>query len=226
VPRRPAAAPPRQAEVLRNRAVIEDLRARERVKIVPGQIDWRQVDGTRYCHYYDAGAHWYGFYGGSHFYWTRYWADRWWWHDPYYARWLFWSGGYWWYPAPTGLVVYVDNAYYPYEQARVSAPKPEPPPTTPSGAPPPVVPASGGAWNSPDGRRMVQISGARGEAFLYDTTGKEPAFLSYLGEGVEKARFSGGAKREPLRILLDLKDGSFTLLDADGKPLENARKVR
>ena len=37
--------------------------------------------------------------------------------------------------------------------------------------------------------------------------------------GVRKVRFTGGAE-DPLRILLDFKDGAFAVFDADGKPVQ------
>jgi len=40
--------------------------------------------------------------------------------------------------------------------------------------------------------------------------------LKYLGKNAEKVRFSGGKEGAPLRILVDFKDGSFSLFDKDG----------
>jgi hypothetical protein len=172
----------------------------------------------RYAHYFDdRGVHWYGFYHGPSFYWTRYYGGNWWWFDPSYSRWVFWWDGYWWWNGPGGAYfVYMDNNYYPYEDGAVTVQKSE---TVP---PPGVKPAPDGGkgWDSPDGGRMVRVMGDQSEAFLYDKTGSAPDFLAYLGRGVEKVRFSGGTPGEPLQILLDFKDGSFAVFDMDGKALK------
>ncbi len=133
-------------------------------------------------------------------------------------RWVFWRDGYWWWSGPDGVpYAYVDNNYYPYdEQGNVTVKTPE------VLAPPKNIPAAteGTSWKSPDGKRMVQLYGEHAEAFLYDTTSSQSVFLKYLGQGVEKARFTGGAGGKSLRILIDFKDGSFALTSEDGNPID------
>lgn len=216
VRQRAALAPPAHTTVVRNPDITKHIARQRNVEVVRNRYYWHAVGGVRYCHYWDGGAHWYGFYHGPAFYWTRYWDDRWWWYDPTFARWVYWWSGYWWWPGPGGAVyVYVDNNYYPYEDAgMVTVKKPQ------VDQPPPVAPQeadSGSSWVSPDGRRMVQVFGDRSEAFLYDKSGDKPVFMTYLAKGVAQARFLGGGKGQPLRILLDFKDGTFALFDAEGR---------
>ena len=211
----PARLPPAQHNaIVRDQAFMRHLHDHERVEVVPRRYYWHDVGGRRYAHYYDGGIHWYGFYNGPHFYWTRYYADRWWWYDTRFARWVFWWNGYWWWPGPLGVTyVYVDNSYYPYENGEVIVAHPDviPPPAS---AP---APTAGSVWYSPDGRRMVQIVGIQSDAFLYDRTGgDQPSYMKYLGPNVAKVRFSGGKEGKALQILLDYKDGSFAVFDAEG----------
>jgi hypothetical protein len=63
---------------------------------------------------------------------------------------------------------------------------------------------------------MVQIAGDRSEAFLYDVTGKNSVFLRTLGPDADRVRFSGGAAGQPLQILVDRADGTFSLYNEDG----------
>lgn len=131
----------------------------------------------------------------------------WWAYDPFYRRWNYWHDGYWWWRGPSATFVYVDDEYRPYEDA---PPAPAEPPAPPADV---VV-------NSPDGRRAVQLTGADRQAFLHERSGPELRLVRYLGAGVERARFSGGTAGKPLRVLLDYKDGSFALLDEDGRPAD------
>lgn len=215
-----AIVPPQgHVTVVRDRAFVRGIVRRQRVEVVPNRFYWHIEGGIRYAHYFDRGAHWYGFYHGPAFYWTRFHAGRWWWFDARFARWVYWWDGFWWWPAPGGTAyVFVDNNYYPYEGGVVTVRKPELEPP-PEGTPPA---GEGSSWGSPDKRRMVQLHGPRAEAFLYDASGAQPAFLKYLGQGVDKVRFSGGEPGKPLQILLDFKDGSFALFSADGDPMDSA----
>jgi hypothetical protein len=212
-------APREHALVARNTTVVRNIQRQQRVEVVPNRYYWHVDGGIRYCHYFDHGIHWYGFYHGPSFYWTRFYGDRWWWFDAGFGRWVYWWDGYWWWPGPTGvLYVYVDNNYYPYEEGGVTVKRPE------VVQPPENVPSSneGSTWNSPDGKRMVQVFGSNAEAFLYDKSGKEPVFLKYLGKGIDKVRFSGGTEGKPTQILIDFKDGSFALYTEDGDPVDAA----
>jgi len=214
---RPATRPPAHTSVAGDRQLVRSIESGQRVEIVPRHYYWHDVGGTRYCHYFDGRAHWYGFYRGPRFYWTRYWTGFWWWYDPIYFRWVYWWNGYWWWPGPGGVVyAYVDNNYYPYQEGSVIVKSPE------VGQPPAQAPsaAAGQSWKSPDGSRMVQVAGAQGEAYLYDTSGREPSFIAYLASGVKQARFSGGTRGKPLRILLDFNDGAFALYDREGRALD------
>jgi len=214
----PAAVPPRHhAEVVRNGPLVKSITVQQRAEIVPNRYYWHDYHGMRYAHFYDPyGVHWYGFYHGPHFYWTRYYGNYWWWYDVNFARWVFWWDGFWWWPGPAGYYVYVDNSYYPYQEGGVVVQHSEEQPPA-AGVP---APGAGSSWTSPDGKRMVQVAGSDAEAFLYDKSGSQPAFLKFLGRGVDKARFSGGASGKPTRVLLEFKDGTFALFDQDGNPID------
>lgn len=214
---RPAVVAPRQHTVImRDRVILRDIDHQQRVEVVPNHYYWHTNGGVRYCHYYGSGIHWYGFYHGPHFYWTRYYGNRWWWFDGHFDRWVYWWDGYWWWPGPAGaLYVYVNNNYYPYDAGYVTVREPEieaPPASSPA-------PTEGSSWKSSDGTRMVQVFGDKALAFLYDTTSGQPVFMKYIGEYVEKVRFSGGGNK-PLKILAELRGGSFAIFDANGNPLD------
>lgn len=183
----------------------------------------------QYCHYYDDwGYHWYGWYIGSDYFWSRYYADRWWVYDRYYHRWNYYNNGSWWYQDPynvTVVYIYVDNSYYRYEESRggvVTRPDTTPPVEAP--ADPAPAPVKQATFYSVDGTRMVQVFGDNEDAFLYDTA-ETPAFdPTYLGSNVKDVQYSDTENGEALQILILMEktvDGkpvkSFKTFDADGK---------
>lgn len=212
--------PAHHAVVAHNPAIVAAIQRQQRSERQPGRFYWHTVNGVRFAHYYNHGVDWYGFYHGPRFYWCRRWGGRWWWYDPTAARWDYWFDGYWWWPGPNGLAyVYVDNNYYPYDEAEggvtVQNPETPPPPSElPSGA------DQGSSYQSPSGQRLVQIFGPDSEAFLYNTAGGSPSFMRYLAANVSNVRFSGGKAGKPLHILLEFADDSFALFDQDGNPMD------
>jgi len=212
--------PANHAGIVRNQAVVSDIRARAAIERAPGHYYWHAAGGVRYAHFYDRyRVHWYGFYAGPHFYWTRWWGSRWWWWDPLFVRWVYWYDGYWWWQGGDGLVyVYVNNNYYPYDEVVGGVTTVESRPRQPAAAPP-SNPSAGKAYYSPDGARMIQVFGDRDDAFLYDVTGAQPKFLAYLAANVSSARFTGGASGKALTLLLDFKDGTFAVFDENGQSL-------
>lgn len=214
---RSAVPPARHVDVARNRTIVRNMDAQRRTEIVPNRYYWHDDHGVRYSHYYDGHYHWYGFYHGPTFYWTRWYGDRWWWYDPIYARWVFWWNGFWWWPGPGGAAyVYIDNGYYPYEDSGVTVEHVEEQPQ-PAAIP---DPGEGKTVSSPDGKRMVQIFGSDGQAFLYDKTADPPRFMKYLGAGVSQVRFSAGAGGP--QLLVEYKDDTFSLFDQDGNSRSSA----
>jgi hypothetical protein len=219
---KPAAtmAPSHHAGIVANEGLVHGIQARERLEATPNHYYWHNEGGIRYSHYYDGHVHWYGFYHGPTFYWTRYYGNRWWWYGG--GRWLFWWDGFWWWPGVAGVpYVYIDGSYYPYESPEVTVQHEEslPPPTS-------IPPANPGAANkSPDGRRMVQVIGSEGQAFLYDSTVSPPKFEKFLGADVDKVRFTGGTADAPLQILVEYRDRTFALFDADGNSQSSAVKT-
>src|ERR1019366_8914223 len=62
---------------------------------------WHQDQSFSYCHYIDpTGYHWWGWYVGDQFFWTRHFHSRWWWYASGYDRWCFWNNGNWWWQDP------------------------------------------------------------------------------------------------------------------------------
>ncbi len=214
----PARIPPsHHAEITNDRGALHSLERERGQEREHSKFFWHDAGGRRYAHYYDKDdIDWYGFYFGPSFYWTRYYGDRWWWYDTSYARWVFWWNGSWWWQGPGGMdYVYMDNNYYPYQEGGITVQKSTtipPPEVTPA-------PGTGRQWASPDLRRMVEVTGTENAAFLYDRTSGKPVYMLYLGRDVTKVRFTGGGA-DPLQILLDFKDGSFAIFDADGKPVQ------
>jgi hypothetical protein len=214
---KPAATipPAHHADVVRNPAVTHGIERQQAAETQQNHYYWHTSNGVRYSHYYDGHNHWYGFYHGPAFYWTRYNAGRWWWYDTHVGRWVYWWDGFWWWPGPGGAAyVYVDNNYYPYEGEGVTVQNPvvqeQAPPAAPASA------AAGKTVAGPDGKRTVQIFGDDSQAFLYDNSTQPPTFMKYLGQGVAQVRFTGGKAGEPAQILVEFKDDSFALFDTNG----------
>ncbi len=192
---------------------VRELNRIEQTETEPNRHYWHTENNVTYTHYYTGQDHWYGFYAGPSFYWTQYYGSNWWYYDSYGARWVYWYDGFWWYPGPGGAYFfYLDGRYYPYQEDRVDAAIRRAYAEAPKDA----------TTVSADNRRMAQVLGADAQAFLYDKTVSPPKFMKYLGPGVSKVRFT--AAGEPARIIVERKNGTFALLDADGNPQKPAGK--
>lgn len=217
---RASTLPPQHQNIIKNKSLVEKIQQQKQTETNQNQFYWHSHQNMKYAHYRDSfNNDWYGFYQGPSFYWTRHHAGRWWWYDTRFARWVFWSQGFWWWPSPIGyLYVYTDNNYYPYQDTEggVTVMQPE------IQQPPAEIPTEEvhNSFQSPDGRRLVQIAGSNNEAFLYDTTGDQPAFLKFLGSGVSNVQYSNKTTGNPLQILVNFNDGSYALFDADGNSLQ------
>ena len=193
------------------------IQRREGVENVARRHYWHGSDdgrNSRYSdHYYDGHVHWYGYPYGESFFWMRPYSGLWWTWDSRFGRWSYWNDGFWWWPGPAGVqYVFVNDNYYPYGSVQAAATSPVP-----------AVTGDGpGAWSSPDGRRLIEITGPDNEAALYDKTRETPAYLRFLGRDVRKVRFSSGANGGPPTILIDFRSGSFALYDYDGRRLDTA----
>ena len=77
----------------------------------PNRYYWHyDPQGFIYNHYYDTnGYHWYGFYIGDRYFFTRRYQDHWWWFDPAAGRWVFWNDGHWYAQDPDTGTLYVNN---------------------------------------------------------------------------------------------------------------------
>jgi hypothetical protein len=216
--------------------VGRSIASRQGVERVPNHYYFHNEGGMRYWHYFGGpgGLHWYGFYFGPSFYWFPFYSGYWWWYDVNLARYAYWYNGYWWWNGPGGVpYIYADGDYIPYTQVQPTqqasadtseatpAPPSAPPTAPPSAAAAAKAPAKeGSAEKSPDGKRMVQITGTEGGAFLFDESATPPIFMKHLGDNVEKVRYSGGSGGQPVKILVDYKDGTFGLFDEDGNPAD------
>jgi len=194
---------------------------------------WHDWDGRRVCHHYDGyGYHWWGFYVGPVYFWTRYSDDRYWWYDPYWHRWVYLHDGRWWWEDDYHVTyVIIDNNYYRYGNdggTVVVQPDPTPPVVTPPAAPSAPAPVQDQTmFYSQDGTRSVQILGDRKEAYLYDLTiadqNDRAARGRWLGAGVKSAKFvyddktaADGTQTQVIRqIELTYADDADKLVVAD-----------
>jgi len=174
-----------------------------------GRYYWHQDRGFDWCHTVDEqGYHWFGWYLGDAFFWTRSFGGRWWWYDGDNDRWDFYNEGFWWWQDPYhvgDLYCYSDGAYIPANSSEDQI----------------VVTQPDGlnlqSFASPDGTRTVKLVAGSDDAFLYDDTNPPGFDPIYLASGVKSVEFSSGNGR-PLEIMLRLADGSFDLFDAQGQP--------
>jgi hypothetical protein len=179
------------------------------------QYYWHKDNGFDYCHYIDgSGYHWYGWYTGDRFFWTRNFGGRWWSYDSDYGRWNFWNDGFWWWQDPFhvgDLYCYTNDGYIPAncanDQIIVTS-------TDQTGAV---------TYNSSDGTRTVKVFTEAQDAFLYDTANPPTFDPIYLASGVQGVQFSDTANGRPLQVILKLKDGSFDMFDAMGTPFLSGR---
>ncbi|MBI3551163.1 MAG: hypothetical protein HY077_01490 [Elusimicrobia bacterium] len=194
---------------------------------------WDSGREYRYVHHYDDyGYHWYGWYIGEHYFWTRYDRDRYWWYDRYWNRWCYLHENRWWYQNPYDNVVYLytDNGYYHYYDSGSSVVLvPDP---TPAVEQPPVVAApveqETKTFYSLDGTRAVSISGTDASAYLQDTASEpifEPFVLAKNVTSVEFPQLADGTIKIVLRLKVwRLIGGRWILInghkdfDGDGNP--------
>jgi hypothetical protein len=175
-----------------------------------GQTYWHNGNGFNYAHYIDnSGYHWYGFYSGNQYFWTRNYAGRWWWYDSGFNRWCFYNNNYWWWQDPYhvgDLYCYDDNDYVDANSADDQI--------VVTGA----EEANETTYSSPDGTRMVKVVQSDGDAFLYDAAAVPSFDPIYLASGVQSIQYSDASNGRPLEIVVKLNDGSFDIFDAQGNP--------
>ncbi|MDE2490172.1 MAG: hypothetical protein KGM24_04950 [Elusimicrobia bacterium] len=196
--------------------------------------DWHRWNGMDVCHHYDDwGFHWWGFYVGGSYFWTRWYGDHYWWYDPYWHRWVYLQDGRWWWQDAGAEYVLIDGRYYRYGDANgtiVMIPDATPPVDVPPSDP--NAPASPGrtAFYSEDGTRSVLILGQDRDAYLYDLTVTDPndarAAGRWLASGVKSVAFeyadgtaADGSATKVLRQLdLSFDDPSvFAAVDPNGE---------
>ena len=194
---------------------------------------WHDWNGWRACHHYDEfGYHWWGFYVGNVYFWTRYYNDGYWWFDPYWHRWVFMRDGQWWWQSPdNGVYLYTNNNYYQYNNSDagvVVTPDPTPAVDVPPGDPTPA-PVDQTTVYSQDGTRSVQIVGDNRDAYLYDLTadqGSKAAEGRYIGtqvagvkiDNVTQTAADGTETQAAQQIELSYDDStSVSIVDVNGQ---------
>jgi len=192
---------------------------------------WYDWGGYRVAHHYDEfGFHWFGWYVGGVYFWTRYYNDLFWWYDPYWHRWCYFRDGHWWWQDPDNaevVYIYSGESYYRYEPTTggvVMTPDQTPPVDAPPAEDQPAPPADGAkVYCSQDGSRCVDVSGDEARAYLRDTA-DPPAFEPVLlDSGVSDVRFRLDGDGRLEQILLLKGDGSFVLFDPQGVPADGGQ---
>jgi hypothetical protein len=86
-----------------------------KTEVKPKVYYWHDFNGTPYCHFRDrSGNHWYGWAEGTAFRWALYRSGRFWWHDDYAERSLYFDRGYWWWQGheKDQYQVYLEDGHY------------------------------------------------------------------------------------------------------------------
>lgn len=209
----PGIDPGRIAEFSPPASGATGIRRREGAELAPRRHYWHDAGSRRYSHFYDGRVHWYGYPFGASFFWMRPFGGYWWSWDASFSRWVYWNDGFWWWPGPGGVqYVYVHDNYYPYSAIRQAA-----------YSAPPAAPDAAGAWTSPDGRRLIEISGPDAQAALFDRSGALASYIAFLGKDVRKIRFAAAAPGYPPTIAVEHRDGSVAVFDYDGRRLDAAK---
>lgn len=95
--------------------MMGNLRGYNRSEIQANHYYWHSYHGMNYCHYYDPWHyHWYGWYMGDRYFWTRFDRGFWWWYDPLQLRWCYWDNNNWWWSdplQPQAVYLYHDGDY-------------------------------------------------------------------------------------------------------------------
>jgi hypothetical protein len=193
--------------IVKNRVFINQINIYNRSENHPNRYYWHRHGGFDYCHYYDPwGYHWYGWYVGSNYFWTRYYSNRWWWYDSSYNRWCYWNNGGWWWQDPyrvNVIYVYNNNRYVPASDTNVYLSS--------------AGQESAQVFRNSDQTRTVRVIGENRDAFLSDTS-DYPSFKPvYLDSDVKDVKFSDGGQ-----IMLTLRNGSFELFDSEGYPYKSS----
>ncbi|MCR4295681.1 MAG: hypothetical protein NUW21_09120, partial [Elusimicrobia bacterium] len=89
-------------------------------------------------------------------------------------------------------------------------------------APAAAATGAAGAWTSPDGRRVVEVTGTDAQAVLYEKKDQELIYRGFLGREVQRARFSAATAQSAATILVEFRDGTFALFDFDGRRIDAA----
>lgn len=175
-------------------------------------VYWHGEAGVNYtyAHYMDdSGYHWYGWYAGDQFFWTRNYNGRWWWYDTGFNRWCFYNNNNWWWQDPYHvgeLYVYDNDDYIPANSAD------DPVVVTGQEQSDDVL------YYSPDGTRTVKVVQGSGDAFLYDRSTTPSFDPIYLASGVQSIQFSDVNSGRSLEIILKLNDGSYDMFNGQGHP--------
>jgi hypothetical protein len=200
--------------IVGNAAWQEKINGLNESEQVQNRYYWHNEKGFNYCHYIDSsGYHWYGWYLGDKYMWTRNFNNRWWFYDGDFDRWCFWNDGFWWWQDPYhigDLYCYNNANYIPVNSAEDNVAV--------------VVPDEGNmqVFTSPDNARIVKVVPGTQDAFMYDGTNPTAFNPIYLASGVKEVKFSDTNNGRPLEIILVLNDGSYDMFDSRGTPYNPA----
>ncbi len=103
-----------------NKGFLGRVNALNRTGVVPNRAYWNNWNGNNFCYYRDGwGCNWYGWGCGAGFFWAQYYADNWWWQDPWTANWCYWNDGCWNWADPVNNTVYIyeNGNYVPSENS-------------------------------------------------------------------------------------------------------------
>jgi hypothetical protein len=97
-----------------NKGFMNRVGAFNRTETMNNRSYWHNWNGNSYCHYRDGwGCNWYGWGCGAGFFWAQYYADNWWWQDPWTDNWCYWNDGNWCWQNPVNTTVYIyENGDY------------------------------------------------------------------------------------------------------------------
>ncbi len=96
-------------------ALFDQIENWNKAEIKPRVYYWHSLNGTDYCHFRDkSGNQWYGWAEGPAFRWALYRSGRFWWHDSYAERSLYFDRGYWWWQGhrKDQYQVYLEDGHY------------------------------------------------------------------------------------------------------------------
>lgn len=79
---------------------LDPMASANKDETTSGKYYWHSFKAGNYCHVKKDGQDWYGWRTGDGFEWALWWGGRFWWHDNYAERSLYFNDGSWWWQSP------------------------------------------------------------------------------------------------------------------------------